>query len=93
MVGNPRYVPTTTDDEFFSLLQSEKWSVVFFAPGACRFSAAAVPIPGGNEQSRGWTLEEYTELVRELQGEQIQIVEALDESETVGLLSQALAEA
>ncbi len=90
LLGNVDYVPTTDDADFIRKLESRKWSVVFFAPGACRFSAVAKPIPGGNYDTKGWTLEQYRELVHKLQGDQIQIVETLDESETVDLLKKAL---
>lgn len=90
LVGNPEYVPTTTDEEFIEKLKSRKWSVVLFAPGACRFSAAKQPIPGSNSQTEGWTLEQYRELVRMHQGEETQIVETLEERETVSLLNGAL---
>ena len=93
LIGNPEYVPTTNDEEFIKRLQSRDWSVVFFAPGACRFSAAKQPIPGGNTQTNGWTLEEYRELVRKHQGDKIQIVETPDERETVNLLKEALKKA
>ncbi len=90
LVGNPEYVPTTTDEEFIEKLQSQKWSVVLFAPGACRFSAAKLPIPGGNSQTQGWTLEQYRELVQRHQGDSIPIVETPEERETVRLLKEAL---
>ena len=90
LIGNPEYVPTTNDADFIEQLKSRKWSVVFFAPGACRFSAARRPIPGGISETKGWTLEQYRELVREHQGDTVQIVETQDERETVGLLSRAL---
>ena len=90
LIGNPEYVPTTDDDEFVKLLRSRRWTVVFFAPGACRYSAAARPIPGSTLDTRGWSLEQYRELVYRYQGDDVQIVETLDESETVGLLSTAL---
>jgi hypothetical protein len=90
LVGNPEYVPTTTDEEFIEKLQSRKWSVVLFAPGACRFSAAKLPIPGGNSQTQGWTLEQYRELVQRHQGDSIPIVETPEERETVRLLKEAL---
>lgn len=93
LVGNPEYVPTTNDEEFVEKLESRAWSVVFFAPGACRFSAARQSVPGGNSQTQGWTLEQYRELVRELQGDEIQIVETLEESETISLLGEALEKA
>lgn len=90
LVGNPEYVPTTTDEEFLEKLRSRSWSVVFFAPGACRFSAASQPIPGSTPQTKGWTLEQYRKLVRKHQGDAIEIVEAFDERETAGLLKEAL---
>lgn len=93
LIGNPEYVPTTTDEEFVEKLQSREWSVVFFAPGACRFSAANQPIPGGNTETKGWTLEQYRELVRQHQGAQVRIVETLDERDTVQLLELALRDA
>jgi hypothetical protein len=90
LVGNPEYVPTTTDEDFVDKLRSRIWSVVFFAPGACRFSAASQPIPGSNPQTKDWTLDEYRKLVHQHQGDDIEIVETLDERETVGLLKEAL---
>lgn len=93
LIGNPEYVPTTNDADFIEKLKLRKWSVVFFAPGACRFSAAKRPIPGGNAQTQGWTLEQYRELVRKYQSDEIQIVETPEERKTVGLLKSALAKA
>ncbi len=90
-IGNAEYVPTTDDVDFIKQLESRKWSVVFFAPGACRLSAIARQIPGSNYETKGWTLEQYKTLVRRLQGDEVQIVETLDERETVDLLREALA--
>ncbi|MEM7342616.1 MAG: hypothetical protein AAF485_00095 [Chloroflexota bacterium] len=92
-IGNPEYVPTTDDADFIEKLKSRAWSVIFFAPGACRFSAAQRPIPGGNSDTQGWTLEQYRELVREYQGETVQIVETLEERETITRLKSALEKA
>jgi hypothetical protein len=92
-IGNPEYVATTDDDDFIQKLRSREWSVIFFAPGACRFSAARQSIPGGNTQTRGWTLEQYRDLVRKTQGDQAQIVETQDEMESIELLIDALAQA
>ncbi len=91
--GNPEYVFTTNDADFLEKLSSRQWSVVFFAPDACRYSAAKQQIPGGNKQTEGWTLEQYKALVKKLQGDDIEIVEALSENETIGLLKTALSEA
>jgi len=90
LIGNPEYVLTTDDAEFMEKLLSRQWSVVFFAPGACRFSAASQPIPGGNTYTQGWTLEQYRELVWKHQGDEVQIVETTDERATVALLREAL---
>ena len=89
LLGNVKYVSTTNDAEFIEKLTSQKWSVIFFAPGACRFSAIEKPIPGGNYDTKGWTLKEYKELIYKLQGD-IEIVETLDEHNTIDLLKQAL---
>ena len=51
----------TDDNTFFQKLQTHKWDVITFAPGACRFSGARQPIPGGNVETRGWSLLEYRE--------------------------------
>ncbi len=90
MLGGAQLIGVTTDDEFFALLQKRKFDVVFFAPGACRYSAARQPIPGGNRASSGWTLAEYKAKVREHQGDAAAIVETTEEREIVPLLRQAL---
>lgn len=90
LLGNPEYVATTEDADFVDKLKSRKWSVIYFAPGACRFSAAKESIPGGNFQTQGWTLEQYRELVSKHQGDAIKIVETLDERQTVRLLKSTL---
>lgn len=92
-VGNPEYVPTTDDADFIEKLKTEKWSVIFFAPGACRYSAAKMPIPGGNTDTRGWTLEQYRQLVYKYQGDKVQIVESIEEYKTIALLGKALEKA
>ena len=45
MLGNVNYVATCDDDTFFAKLKERKYDVVFFAPGACRWSKAKQPIP------------------------------------------------
>ncbi len=90
LIGNAEYIPTTDDADFIEKLKTQKWSVVFFAPGACRFSAAKQAIPGGNAGTAGWTMEQYKDLVHKLQGADVQIVETFDEQETIGLLNKAL---
>lgn len=90
MIGNAEYVPTTDDSDFINKLKSRKWSVIYFAPGACRYNAAKRQIPGGNYDTQGWTLEEYKELIRKLQGDEIQIIESLQEQGALELLNGAL---
>lgn len=93
LIGNAEYIPTTTDADFIEKLKSHKWSVVYFAPGACRFSAAKRQIPGGNNDTKGWTLEEYKALIHQLQGEDIQIVESIYQQGAIELLNEALLKA
>ena len=90
LIGNPTYIPTTSDADFIEKLKTQQWSVVFFAPGACRYSAAAMQIPGGISETQGWTLEEYRALVYKYQGDAVQIVETTAEAEVVELLGKAL---
>lgn len=89
-LGNVEYIPTTNDLDFFEKLKSEKWSLVYFAPGACRYSAANMQIPGGNIDTKSWTLDQYSKVIQELQGEEIQIVKTVYEAEALTLLRQAL---
>ena len=90
LLGGVEIVSCTNDDDFFEKLRERAWSVVFFAPGACRYNAAQMPIPGGRAHTRGWGLAEYRALVRQHQGDQIPIVETTDEREIVPRLRQAL---
>ena len=66
LLGNVQLADATDDDAFFALLAKERFDVVLFAPGACRWDRARKPIPGGNSESHGWTLEQYHARVREL---------------------------
>ena len=90
LFGNPQVVSVTNDDDFITALKRMKWSVVLFAPGACRYDAIQAPIPGSRPQTHGWGLEDYRKLVRKHQGNQIQIIETTDESEIVPRLLKAL---
>jgi hypothetical protein len=92
LLGYPELVSCTDDDDFVAKLKARAWSVVFFAPGACRYHAAKMPIPGGRPKTRGWSLKQYRALVREHQGEHIPIVETTEEREIISLLRQALRE-
>ncbi|WNJ20707.1 hypothetical protein [Pontibacter sp. G13] len=92
-IGNPVYVPTTDDVDFFEKLKSQAWSVIYFAPGACRFDAAKRAIPGSNQETRSWSLEDYRALVRQHQGATVPIVESLYEHESLERLIEALADA
>ena len=90
ILGNPEMVSVTNDDDFITELQRKKWSVIHFAPGACRYDATKSPIPGSSSLTEGWGLAEYRKLVRKHQGEDIEIVETADERQIVPLLRKAL---
>lgn len=90
LLGNPEMVSVSNDHDFIEQLKSKKWSVVFFAPGACRYNEAKLPIPGNIEFTRGWGLEEYRALVYKYQGKDVKIVETMDEQQIIPLLRNAL---
>ena len=90
MLGGVKFIACIDDDDFIAKLRERQWSVVFFAPGACRYNAAGMSIPGARAHTKGWGLEEYRALVREHQGDGIQIVETTDEREIIPRLRQAL---
>ena len=90
MLGNPEMVAVTNDDDFIRELQMKKWSVIHFAPGACRYAASKFPIPGSRKITNGWGVEQYRELVRKHQGENVKIIETTEECQIIGLLRKAL---
>lgn len=90
LLGNPEMVSVYNDHDFIAQLKSKKWAVVFFAPGACRYDHAHLPIPGNIELTKDWSLEEYRALVHQYQGAQVQIVETMDEQQIVPFLKKAL---
>ena len=90
VLGSPEMVSVTNDDDFIIELKRKKWSVILFAPGACRYDARTLPIPGSRSQTKGWGLTEYRNLVREHQGEDISIIETTDELQIVPLLRKSL---
>jgi len=90
LLGNPEIVSVYNDLDFINQLKSRKWSVVFFAPGACRYDANNINIPGSGGETEGWGLKDYREMVIKLQGKDIPIVETLDESQIINLLRNAL---
>jgi hypothetical protein len=96
LLNGAKIVAFSDDDSFFAHLDAIKAgsaprpSVVFFAPGACRWSAARLPIPGGNAASAGWGLEQYHARVREVLGGDVPIVGSDREAEMVPLLRRAL---
>ena len=89
-LGNPEMVAVTNDDDFITELQKKKWSVIHFAPGACRYDSTKSPIPGSRTQTKGWGLTEYRALVKKHQGQDIKIVETAYERQIVPLLRKAL---
>jgi hypothetical protein len=90
-LGNPKLV-TCTDDDLLAKLSGQKWDVIFFAPGACRYNAAKQPIPEARAASKGWGLDQYRQLVREQQGKETKMVETVDERQIIPLLRDALEE-
>ena len=90
VLGNPEMVSVTNDDDFITELQKKKWSVIHFAPGACRYDSTESPIPGSRTQTKGWRLTEYKTLVKKYQGQEIKIVETTYERQIVPLLRKAL---
>jgi len=90
VLGNPEMVAVTNDDDFITELQKKKWSVIQFAPGACRYDSTQSPIPGSRTQTKDWGITEYRDLVRKHQGKDIKIVETVYESQIVPLLRKAL---
>ena len=90
ILGNPEMLSVTNDDDFIIELKRKKWTVIHFAPGACRYDATKSPIPGNRSLTLDWGLEEYRNLVRKYQGEDIKIVETTDESQIIPLLRKAL---
>jgi len=90
ILGNPEMLSVTNDDNFIIELKRKKWTVIHFAPGACRYDATKSPIPGNRLLTQDWGLAEYRNLVRKYQGEDIKIVETTDESQIIPLLRKAL---
>ena len=90
ILGNPEMLSVTNDDDFIIELKRKKWTVIHFAPGACRYDATKSPIPGNRSLTQDWGLAEYRNLVRKYQGEDIKIVETTDERQIIPLLRKAL---
>jgi hypothetical protein len=90
ILGNPEMLSVTNDDDFIIELKRKKWTVIHFAPGACRYDTTKSPIPGNRSLTKDWGLAEYRNLVRKYQGEDIKIVETTDESQIIPLLRKAL---
>ncbi len=90
VLGNPEIVSVTNDDDFITELKKKEWSVIHFAPGACRYDSTESPIPGSRTQTKGWRLTEYKTLVKKYQGQEIKIVETTYERQIVPLLRKAL---
>lgn len=90
ILGNPEMVSVINDDNFITELQRKKWSVIHFAPGACRYDATKSPILGSSSLTEGWGLAEYRNLVRKYQGDDIKIIETTDERQIIPLHRRAL---
>ena len=88
-------ITSATDDAtFFRLLESDqKFDVVMFAPGACRWSQSGQPIPGQSADTMNWRVGDYHSVVREKQGNgRLRIVETCEEREIIPRLMGAFAE-
>ena len=90
VLGQPEMVSVTNDDDLIKELERKKWTVVHFAPGACRYDELKLPIPGGRVLTDGWGLREYSKLVRKHQGQAVKIIKTTDEGQIIPLLKQAL---
>ena len=90
VLGNPAMVSVTNDDDFIIELKKKKWSVIHFAPGACRYDSTESPIPGSRIQTKGWRLADYKNLIKKHQGQDIKIIETIYEHKIVPLLKKAL---
>ena len=55
---------------FLRKYQVKSGTLLYFAPGACRYNLQKQPIPGGRAATKGWGLDQYKQLVRERQGEE-----------------------
>ena len=82
LLGGVTIEAATEDDVFFELLKLKKVRRRLFAPGACRWSAARKPIPGGNAETKGWSLDDYRIKVQQLQPS-TKIVETREERDIV----------
>ena len=90
ILGQPEMVSVTNDDDLIKELKRKKWTVVHFAPGACRYDESNLPIPGGRVLTDGWGLREYSKLVRKHQGQDVKIIKTTDEGQIIPLLKKAL---
>jgi hypothetical protein len=90
ILGNPEMYSVTNDDDFITELQRKQWSIIHFAPGACRYDATKSPIPGSVSLTKGWGLAEYRSLVKKYQGKGVKIVETTDERQIIPLIRKAL---
>lgn len=90
MLGNCGIVTATNDDDWLALLKARKYDVIFFAPGACRWSKAKMPIPGGVARTSGWSLDDYIREAKLQQGDDVPIAATEYESEIVPILRNAL---
>ena len=91
MLGNVNVVSATDDDHWLALVEdtSKVFDVVAFAPGACRWSAAGRPIPGGNAATKGWSVGQYAAKARAARPSAV-VVELPDEADVVPRLRAAL---
>ena len=90
LLSGATIIATTDDEAFFrELAAPRRLDAVLLAPGACRWSAARQPIPGGNARTAGWGVDEYTVAVGKVHPG-VPVVATASEAEVVPLLRAAL---
>ena len=91
LLGNVQMTAVTDDDTFMKLLRSDTvFDVIGFAPGAMRWDARKMPIPGSNIETEGWDIACYKKEIRKLRGSSVPVVGTADEHELVPMLRRAL---
>jgi hypothetical protein len=87
--GGVEIIEAPKDDDFFTALRKKRWTAVVFVPALCRSAATGKTIPGGNDESYGWTMKEYHDAVRKHQPD-ANIVSTVDDGQLVTLLREGL---
>ena len=75
--GNPKFV-ACTNMTFLEKISDKKWALYFLHQVLVDIMLQKQPMPGGRAATKGWGLDQYEQLVRERQGEDVQIVETVE---------------